>query len=198
MKDRRFKYINLGLAALWLCFVYVNLTVFFERPSLSTLLFMLAQSEFVVLLIIRKPAVLITKKWSDYFLAIAGTFIALLFQPAAGQFNYIGDILIYIGVVFEIVAFLYLNTSSGVIPANRGVKMRGPYRLVRHPIYASYMFIYAGYVLNNPLILNFCILVAAIVLQVWRISREEEVLRKDSSYGEYSSRVRWKLVPFLY
>lgn len=202
MQKNNFILINACLAAVWLCFVYVNLTIFFKNPKFSVLLFVLAQSEFVVLLLIRKPAVLITKKWADYFAGIGGTFIALLFQPAlmqtADQFNYIGDALIYLGVIFEIIAFLYLNTSAGIVPANRGVKMRGPYALVRHPIYASYLLLYVGYALSNPTMFNLTVLILAIGLQVWRISREEAILKHDPAYKEYLARVKWRLVPFVF
>ena len=204
MNSAHAKYINIALAFVWIFFVYINLSAFFQRPQLSVLLFILAQSEFVVLLLIRKPAITITRRVDDYAVAIAGTFIALLFEPSVygnasiGLYSiiqYLGDALIYVGVLIEIVAFLYLNKSAGIVPANRGVKVNGLYQYVRHPIYASYLFLYTGYVLNNPSSFNCGLLILALILQMWRIKKEEAVLLQDPIYREYSKKVRWKLLP---
>ena len=43
-----------------------------------------------------------------------------------------------------------LGRSFGIVAANRGVKTRGPYRLVRHPAYFGYLMSYLGYVAENP------------------------------------------------
>jgi protein-S-isoprenylcysteine O-methyltransferase Ste14 len=39
----------------------------------------------------------------------------------------------------------FLSPSYSVIPAFRSLAMKGPYRLVRHPIYASYLISPIGY-----------------------------------------------------
>ncbi len=200
--------INIALAMVWLFFVYQNLAAFFERPRLTLLLFVLSQTEFLVFLLIRKPPVAPPersfKMFIAYAVAIVGTFIPLFFQPSDALMiigatyttaNYVGDMLIYLAVLFEIAAYFSLNTSTGIAPANRGVKTGGLYKYVRHPIYASYLLLYAGYVINNPSSYNMVVLLLALVLQIIRIRNEEAVLTRDAAYKTYAERVKYRLVP---
>src|ERR1700682_5194874 len=48
-------------------------------------------------------------------------------------------LLITAGVLLQIYAKLTLRRSFGIIAANRGVMTSGPYRVVRHPMYAAYL-----------------------------------------------------------
>lgn len=91
-----------------------------------------------------------------------------------------------------------LGRSFGLIPANRGVRTRGPYGFVRHPLYASYVLADAGYVLENPSSWNLAVLVAVLVFQLIRIHAEEACLRADESYVSYCTRVPYRLVPGLW
>lgn len=185
------------LALLWAVFLYANLSAYIEHPRLTILLFVLTQTEFIIFLLIRSTPVAISKNWNDYLIAIAGTFVVLLFQPVTYSMVY-GDFFIYTAVIFEIIAYLSLNTSTGIAPANRGVKTRGLYKFVRHPIYASYILLYVGYVINNSSLFNWVILCLAFVLQVFRLQREERVLLADPVYKEYAAKVKWKLIPGLF
>lgn len=72
----------------------------------------------------------------------------------------------------------------------------GPYRLVRHPGYATWMV--QGFSL--PFLLGSLWLLVPVGLQavmfVFRTSVEERVLRQElPGYSEYAARVRSKLVP---
>ena len=54
------------------------------------------------------------------------------------------------GFVLQLSAKLTLRRSFGVVAANRGVKASGPYRLVRHPMYAGYALTHVGFLLAGP------------------------------------------------
>ncbi len=207
MRDVRNISVNILLSFVWLFFAYENLTAFIEKPKLTLMLFFLAQTELIIFFILRKPTRNVTTKPGDYIVAIAGTFIALFFQPAAvlitpgaeyHAITHVADGLIYVAVILEICGFLSLNTSAGIVPANRGVKTTGLYKYVRHPIYSSYLLLYLGYAINNPSFYNGVILVAALILQIARIYREEALLKRDGSYKEYAAKVRWRLVPGVF
>ena len=74
----------------------------------------------------------------------------------------------------------------------------GPYRLVRHPMYAGGILIALGWTIwvRGPLTLAYT-LVVVVLLDV-KSRREERWLRgKFPGYAAYQARVR-KLVPFLY
>ena len=98
----------------------------------------------------------------------------------------------------QIVAILSLNRSFGIVPANRGIKTGGLYRLVRHPLYLSYVVHQIGYVLNNWSEYNICVFVGATLFQVLRIYREEQFLISDPAYRAYMSRTRSRLIPGLF
>lgn len=75
---------------------------------------------------------------------------------------------------------------------------RGPYRLVRHPIYSAGLVFLLGY----SLYASVPALVATVALAVvWAFkARVEERLLRDRypAYAAYARRVRFRLVPFVY
>ncbi len=91
-----------------------------------------------------------------------------------------------------------LNTSIGMTAANRGIKTGGLYRLVRHPLYLSYMIAFGGFVLNQMTWHNVMVYFAALLLWVMRILAEERLLTRDPKYQDYTTQVKWRLVPFLF
>ena len=112
--------------------------------------------------------------------------------------SYVWNSLVIVGMCIQLSAKVCLGLSFGVVAANRGVKVAGPYRLVRHPMYAGYTLSHVGVLLGMPSITNAMLYLGVFVLQIIRISREECVLRQDRSYRDFAERVRYKLVPGLY
>lgn len=87
------------------------------------------------------------------------------------------------------------------IQKDRGHKVidSGPYRIVRHPGYASGLFIY----LFSPLILGslyaFIPAGLAIILYVYRTAKEDSFLRRElEGYEEYTKRTRYRLIPRIW
>ncbi|HEU0336639.1 MAG TPA: isoprenylcysteine carboxylmethyltransferase family protein [Gaiellaceae bacterium] len=84
-------------------------------------------------------------------------------------------------------------------PGERGELVeRGPYRLVRHPVYAAGLVFFAGYSLwARPLAL----VLTAVLAVVWALKAavEERFLRsRYPSYAAYAARVPNRLVPGVY
>jgi protein-S-isoprenylcysteine O-methyltransferase Ste14 len=102
------------------------------------------------------------------------------------------------GVSVAVIALVFLGRSFGIVAANRGVKTGGAYGLVRHPMYAGYFLTYVGYVLSYPSLVNVCLAVATLVIQVTRASMEERVLAHDPSYQDYLRRTPWRFIPYVY
>jgi protein-S-isoprenylcysteine O-methyltransferase Ste14 len=75
----------------------------------------------------------------------------------------------------------------------------GPYRYVRHPMYAGMIL----FVIGTPLMLQSLWGLAAtpalFVMLALRIRGEEQVLSQDlAGYAEYKTRTPWRIVPGVY
>ena len=99
------------------------------------------------------------------------------------------------GLVLSQVARIYMGRSFGILPCNRGIVTKGPFRIVRHPVYAGWFLLVIGYFLAYPSWINFLIVSAASPFMLWRILLEEQLLLEDPEYREYVQRVRFRLIP---
>ena len=72
------------------------------------------------------------------------------------------------------------------------------YRIVRHPLYASYFVSFSGYVLANTSIANLVVYVTRSVLLFFRLLREEKHLALDPEYRAYMRRVKYRIVPLIF
>ena len=102
------------------------------------------------------------------------------------------------GLLVVIAGKLALRRSFGIVPANRGVVARGPYAIVRHPIYAGYLVTHAAFVMAHPSPRNAAIIVVADAALVVRALMEERVMAADGKYRVYCRRVGWHLVPGVF
>jgi protein-S-isoprenylcysteine O-methyltransferase Ste14 len=102
------------------------------------------------------------------------------------------------GLLLQIAAKLALWRSFGLVPANRGVKTRGPYRLLRHPMYAGYTLTHIGFLIGFPSWRNALLYAAVLAVEIGRLLREEAVLRRDPAYLAYATRVRARLLPGVF
>jgi protein-S-isoprenylcysteine O-methyltransferase Ste14 len=132
--------------------------------------------------------------------AVAGTFATMLLMPgtALPGMELAATLLLGLGLVISIAAKLQLRRSFGLVAANRGVKTRGVYGLVRHPMYLGYFLSQWGMLLINWSWWNGGLLALWSVLQIARIHAEERVLCEDPAYRGHCERVRHRLVPLVY
>lgn len=162
-------------------------------------LLVLSEGITAILVLIRKPGAPATSA-NAWFVAIVGTCAPLL--VAAGGTALIpeapGIIMLITGLCFSLSAKLFLNRSFGIVAANRGVKIAGPYRLVRHPMYLGYGVTHLGFLLLNFSVWNILVYTVTWTALILRIRAEEGVLSHDEEYVSYKSSVRFKLVPGLY
>jgi protein-S-isoprenylcysteine O-methyltransferase Ste14 len=83
------------------------------------------------------------------------------------------------------------------VPGAPSIIRRGPYRFIRHPMYAAaLLFIWAA-VLSHTSLLNLGIGLAVTVVVVLRVVVEERLLRKRyPEYGRYARSTK-ALIPFI-
>ncbi|MBU1748982.1 MAG: DUF1295 domain-containing protein, partial [Chloroflexi bacterium] len=94
-----------------------------------------------------------------------------------------------------------LGRCFGLFPARRGVVASGPYRLVRHPLYAAQALVGLGVCLAGGAgapAWNWPLWAAFVLVQAARAVREERVLGQDPAYRDYAARVRWRLAPWVW
>jgi protein-S-isoprenylcysteine O-methyltransferase Ste14 len=163
------------------------------------LLLLFSEGLVVVLLILRRPTDRISTSVRDWLVAAAGTFLPLLVSKGGEPiFAPLGPCLILLGLAIHVSAKLSLLRSFGVVAANRGVRVGGVYRLVRHPMYAGYMLTHIGYLLVAPSFWNAAVYAAVWIFLILRIRAEERVLSEDSVYQDFKRRVRYRLMVGVY
>ncbi len=99
------------------------------------------------------------------------------------------------GAILGILAVVALGRSFDVVPAVRGIVSHGPYRIIRHPGVTALLVMSAGFLLVCWSPRNAAVLGIAVLLGVVTARLEEDLLRRDERYLDYSSRVRWRFVP---
>lgn len=193
---------QVGITVLWCWLVYrvVHAVQLHEAPPWA-LLVLVAETSVLFFTLIRRPTDQISVNPRDWALACAATFLPLLVQTsdnAAPALVTAAVLLIIAGNCFQIMAKLFLRRSFGLAPANRGIKVDGPYRWVRHPMYAGYFVVHVGNVILFPLWINAALYVASWTVQIMRLLAEERLLSQDPAYAAYMQKVRWRLIPGVF
>ncbi|HEX4210336.1 MAG TPA: methyltransferase [Candidatus Binataceae bacterium] len=119
-------------------------------------------------------------------------------QPSHGILATAAVVIELIGVMLSQASRIYLGRRFGLLPANRGVVTHGPFRFVRHPIYAGWLILSIGYVMAFPAIRNGLIVLATLPFIIWRSVQEETLLAADPDFRCYQARTRWRLIPGFY
>jgi protein-S-isoprenylcysteine O-methyltransferase Ste14 len=162
---------------------------------------MVSETAVMLFTLIRRPTATISLRLGDWLLATTATIAPLLIIPNADPFPQlagIGLFLLFIGNCWQAWAKLILRRSFGITPANRGVKITGAYRFMRHPMYAGYLLVHIGVltVMFSPY--NLAIYAIGWTAQILRLLAEERLLGEDPAYREYMGKVRWRLIPGIF
>lgn len=186
------------MAIVWTVFALSHIQGFRTTGDWSLLLFCGSETLVATLFLLRSEPAAVSHSPGDWLLAIASTFAPFFFAPGGEAILAGGRMLIVLGVIVQISGLLSLNRSFGLVAARREIKTSGLYRLIRHPLYASYFLTYAGYVLSNSGIGNVVTCLAAASLLVLRLVREERFLAEDATYRIYMRQVKYRLLPMVF
>lgn len=189
-----------ALVVLYLFFFYVQAVHVVAGHSVSGVFFAAEQAMLVGIFLTRRRSYTTSTRPLDWVMAIGG-WLPLAARPVSGEAMLpavTGVGLQVIGLSLALICFSALGRSFGVVAANRGLKVHGPYQLVRHPIYAAHFITMAGFFVANVSAWNGVLLGALVFFQIMRIRAEERVLTETSDYAAYAQQVRWRLVPGLY
>jgi protein-S-isoprenylcysteine O-methyltransferase Ste14 len=186
------------MACAWVWFAVLHVNAFDQSRNWSYLIFCVTESIAAVLFLVRSNPVTVSPDVRDWMLALTATVFPFLFLPSAQGILPAASWIIIAGALLQLSGMLSLNRSIGMVPALRKLKTGGMYRFVRHPLYSSYLVTFSGYVLANSSLRNLLVYVVTMLLLVIRIQREEAHLSQDSDYRAYMSRVKFRVVPFVF
>ena len=174
---------------------------YLRTGHVTGLMLLVSESLVVVLTIVRRRTSLVDRS-ADGVIATAVSLAGPPLVRAYGDSHLVPDaataIVSAAGVMIVIVGKMALGRSFGIAPANRGVVVRGPYLLVRHPIYAGYLLTHAAFLVAHPTPWNVAVLLVADTALVVRALIEERMLGTDVKYQSYCRRVGWHLVPGVF
>jgi protein-S-isoprenylcysteine O-methyltransferase Ste14 len=107
------------------------------------------------------------------------------------------SVFVLVGTAWTMWSLATLGRYFGMLPEVRGLVTRGPYRLVRHPVYVGEIVSAVGLLLAKPSPAIVLIFLVFVGLQFWRTIFEEQALTGvfPEAYPAYASRVG-RLVPF--
>jgi len=140
-----------------------------------------------------------------YFLVIKSSSLPSPFDrlvvPHTTSSAWIGAFLSVSGLVFAIWARVILGRNwSGVVTLKEGHELieRGPYRIVRHPIYTGILAMFAGTAIAMGYFGGF-LGWSLVFVSFWlKLKREEDLMLKHfpDKYAAYQNRVK-RVIPFL-
>lgn len=108
------------------------------------------------------------------------------------------QILAFSLMVWARVAFGGRSFHASANPTEGGVVTSGPYRFVRHPIYAAVLYFTWAGVLSHLSIVNLVLGICAVAGAGLRIAAEERLLlERYPEYKEYANRTK-RIIPFLF
>lgn len=186
------------LSTLWVFFAIAHLVTFRLTGKTSLLVFGVAETLVAIFFLLRTQPRTFTKNPHEWVIAVAGTFLPLLVRPTTDAPVPAVEWGLVFGAAMQIAGMLSLNRSFALVPALRQLKTEGMYRFVRHPIYFSYLITHSCYLAANFSIWNLLIILGSVSLLVARVHFEERHLSLTPEYRAYQTRVRWRLIPFLF
>jgi protein-S-isoprenylcysteine O-methyltransferase Ste14 len=174
----------------------------YQNASPVSLILLPSEGLVVVLVMLRRSANELSARWQDWIAALLGTVLPTLViagsQTSSSGILAVAGNLALMGFLVQLYAKCCLGLSFGMVAANRGIRNAGPYRLVRHPIYAGYIVTHCAFMMMFPSLWNVAILGLGFLIQVYRIHVEERILSKDQMYCEYMKQVRYRIIPGIF
>lgn len=122
--------------------------------------------------------------------------VALLgWMPGTPAWPAAGAVLVILAAFLSLTSLITLGRSFGFRPAVRRLQTKGPYHLVRHPMYLSYLISDVGYNLQEWNAGTVLIVLAGWLSLFYRIHAEERVLSRDAAWPAYVASVPSRLIP---
>jgi protein-S-isoprenylcysteine O-methyltransferase Ste14 len=175
----------------------------FVARLISNLTIMGFVAVLLVFLVMRRPPKARAAGIYGRFVAVSGSFLGLGIvqlppQELSPAVYLTSTLLVLGGTVFATYAVLGLGRSLSVLPEARGLVTRGPYAMIRHPLYLGELVALLGVTVQYFSGWALLLLLLQCAFQVERMRNEERVLsRVFPEYRDYMARTA-RLVPHIY
>jgi protein-S-isoprenylcysteine O-methyltransferase Ste14 len=113
----------------------------------------------------------------------------------------VGDVLVAAGLGLAMLVIIQNSYAAANVTVEAGQQLvsTGLYGLVRHPMYTGNVLLMLGVPLALGSYWGLFLLVPGILVLVLRIRDEEQLLTGElSGYREYTQRVRYRMLPFVW
>jgi protein-S-isoprenylcysteine O-methyltransferase Ste14 len=101
-------------------------------------------------------------------------------------------------VIYARITFGKQRFNISATPAEGPLLRRGPYRVIRHPMYTGASLLLLVTVIGHLSLFTAAIGILILVIIPWRINLEESQLKATyPDYAEYASRTK-RLIPLVY
>ena len=113
----------------------------------------------------------------------------------------LGDVLIAAGIGFAMLVIVQNNYAAATVTVETGqfVASRGVYKVVRHPMYVGNVIMMVGIPLALGSYWGLLLVIPGVLVLVSRILDEEKMLTQElGGYREYTQRVRYRLLPYVW
>lgn len=189
---------NVTLAAMFFIAAIPSLSAF--RTNLAATIWIIGAAIMGVFALIRVPPRAALVNVNGIAASAGALVLPCLMRPeqASAGLLWIGGIALEIvGLLLTQVARIYLGRRFGILPANRGIVTKGPFAIVRHPIYLGWVILATGFAMSYPSARNILLIVGSLPFMFWRIELEEGLLGDDPEYRLYRARTPYRLCPGL-
>jgi len=122
-------------------------------------------------------------------------------SPVAPSVSILGDAVILLSFlfIFWVTRVNSFAASNIRVEQDQRVIDTGPYAYVLHPMYAGAIFLFVGMPIALGSWWSLGVIVPFMPVLLWRLLDEERILRRGlSGYTEYTRRVRFRLIPFVW
>lgn len=115
------------------------------------------------------------------------------------------NLYLVIGIAFFLLigmrAFLVMKFNFNIAPdivSDAKLRIEGPYKFIRHPMYTSVLGFTLMYVIDSFNIFNLMMFVILLIDLLMKLNYEEKLLIKQfPEYSEYRKRTK-RIIPFIY
>ncbi|MGA8651046.1 MAG: isoprenylcysteine carboxylmethyltransferase family protein [Xanthobacteraceae bacterium] len=157
----------------------------------------------VVMFAARRPPKRHAHGFYPRFVAVVGTWLSVGIaqlppQQISAELYFVSLLLLIGGTAFAICSVIALARSISILPEARRLVTRGPYSLIRHPLYLGELVATAGLAMQFLMPWALVLLGLHCFFQFERMKNEERVLIEAfQNYRDYMARTA-RLIPGLY